>query len=242
MSFFMDCPNCNKKLRIRKAWKGRTIRCPACKQQFSVNPPDPPPEPAPAASAQTAEWISSIGEYLGWTVLSFAGIWLIYFFLSSCPRISFWILMPLIVFILIGAFDQLNRFIFSAALAGLIFWGLYAHNIIAGKYTKSLTAAETTQSEISISVKVSRKYFLSEGYVFTDDCEYKLYADDQCVATRNTTRTSVQFHVKVKKGSRLRAEMTSRGVGFSKTLEAPQQFEREEIAMREGQVISLECW
>jgi predicted Zn finger-like uncharacterized protein len=57
MSEIVACPHCQRKLNVRDELLGQTVRCPACGEMFTAEPPRPAPRPAapPAAYAETPE-------------------------------------------------------------------------------------------------------------------------------------------------------------------------------------------
>ncbi len=95
--------------------------------------------------------------------------------------------------------------------------------------------------DISITVNV-QKYISMSGESWKYNCEYKLYANDNCIASKNSTSMSVTFRVKVQKGAVLRAEMLPKNGfgGIAETLEGP-AFGESAKASRDGDVISIKC-
>lgn len=73
------------------------------------------------------------------------------------------------------------------------------------------------------------------------NCEYKLYANEQLVASRNSTSMYVTFNVKVEKGASLRAEMLPKNGfgGIAETLEGP--WGETATASYDEQYLIIEC-
>lgn len=98
------------------------------------------------------------------------------------------------------------------------------------------------ESKISVSVTVKKGGYYSWDSHWEYNCEFKLYANDQMVATRNSTSMSVTFNVKVEKGATLRAEMLPKNVfgGIAETLEGP-NWNKTATASYDGESITIEC-
>lgn len=69
MPAIVDCPACNRKLRIPDALLGKPVKCPTCGNMFSESAPPPPEmpalEPQPPAPSQTTRPCPACGEQVG---------------------------------------------------------------------------------------------------------------------------------------------------------------------------------
>ena len=107
--------------------------------------------------------------------------------------------------------------------------------------SSSARSYSPANSRISVSVTVKKwNYHYDSSWKY--NCEYKLYANDQLVASRNSTRMSVTFNVKVERGASLRAEMLPKNAygGIAETLEGP-NWNKTVTANYSGETLTIEC-
>ena len=92
-----------------------------------------------------------------------------------------------------------------------------------------------------IRVSVTVKYWITSSYEsWKWGCEYKLYADGQLVATKESKSMSVSFDVDVPDNAKLTATMASRnGFGATELHEGPWLGTKK--ALYSGQSITIEC-
>ena len=185
-------------------------------------------------------------------------VWLSVLYLKHYPKVSFWTLAPIAGITIFANYEIIHKFITMILCVGIIFWGWEVHHLNTSSHSGS-TSSSTSQtksysdsnyrseqyseSKISVNVTVT-KWFVGTYDSWKYNCEYKLYADNECVATRNSTSMSVSFrNVKVKKGAELRAEMLPKNGfgGVVETLEGPASWEEKITASYSGQFIKIEC-
>ena len=130
--------------------------------------------------------------------------------------------------------------IIAIVFAGVCFSLYNISNLNKHKTNKNLY----TSDKISVSVTV--KDWMSPDDTVKYSCEYKLYADNQLIASRNSCKLSADFlAVEVKKGACLRAEMLIKNGygGIEKTLEGPSSYGKmiNVIANQAGESFIIEC-
>ena len=130
--------------------------------------------------------------------------------------------------------------IIAIVFAGVCFSLYNISNLNKHKTNKNLY----TSDKISVSVTV--KDWMSPDDKVKYSCEYKLYADNQLIASRNSCKLSADFlAVEMKKGACLRAEMLIKNTygGIEKTLEGPSSYKKmiNVFANQAGESFIIEC-
>ena len=90
---------------------------------------------------------------------------------------------------------------------------------------------------VKVNVTVT-KWLAGYGASWKWGCEYRLFADDQLIASKNTKDMSVTFYVRVRRGAVLRGEMYPRnGFGATESLQGTSTV----IAGDSGEDLHIEC-
>ena len=258
--FITKCPHCNVELQAQDEWIGMEVECPECQKTFIIpkksgGKVELAQEKKTGSSPETTASNSSFtSSDCFWFIAILIGIPLLLYWWIDWPRTVFWCTLPLWGFCLILLYGDNKGKLAIAALAGVIWWGWNAHTRVeiptpkeTVKTSSSNTADsssekshQTHESKISVSVTVTK--LINYGEVWKYNCEYRLYADDQLIATKNSTSMTVHFKVKVEKGASLRAEMLGKnGFGaITDTLEGP-LLGKTATANYAGESIAIEC-
>ena len=132
-----------------------------------------------------------------------------------------------------------------------LFWYIVVGIVVAGGifgsvfYFCDITPQKQSALEkISVSVTVKQWMFNNDSVQYS--CEYRLYADNQLIANRNSSRLSTTFSaLKVEKGAQLRAEMLIKNGngGIAQTLEGPSSYYKMTniTANHAGESLTVEC-
>ena len=160
--------------------------------------------------------------------------------ISAHPRMGFCIFAPVFAVFLLKHRKNLHKFIVMMGLFGILFWAVPVFSNLDDSSSSSGSLVSFGKN-IRVKVTVQRGYF-SPGEYWKFGCEYKLYANDQCIATKNSKSMSVDFEVTVPKGASLRAEMLSKnGFGGTELKEGPPGWENA-VANEPGQRITIRCF
>lgn len=255
----VECPICSKTFTVRKpspklvknnsrTSSARKYYCSNCKKEY--------PEPVKFCSecgskiqnksSNRAKKASSTFFVWFWSIAILIGVPVLLTTWIDSPRTIFWCTLPLWGICLFAAFAYKAENLVYLLLGGMVFFGRLVYK--QGKTptpketvkTISSNTADSYKSKISVSVIVTKENSYDETWKY--GCEYRLYADDQLIATKNSTSMAVQFYVKVEKGASLRAEMLGRNAlgAIAKTLEGP-RISKTATANYAGETISIEC-
>ena len=256
-----DCPACGKTITIQKSGKKQEeqkllVGCLGGNVNIEHNTYSPTEDEnrhenaVKNKTAQENDNSYSLTSDIILLLLAAGIVWLTVLYLKHYPRVSFWTIAPIAGFIILAYYEQIHKFITMMLCAGIILWGWEVHHLNASSSSYSRTTSysdsnyrseQYSESKISVTVTVT-KWFVGPYDSWKYNCEFKLYADNECVATRNSTSMSVSFNIKVKKGAELRAEMlTKNGFGgIAETLEGPASWEEKITASYSGQNIKIE--
>lgn len=268
--FKFRCPYCLQKLEADEEWRGEPMECPNCHRQYNI----PEKVAASDAAADDADDVgsseSTSSDGLGERFRSGADAGKTFFRSIATASVSFIrknregiaatakvvFHLTLTVFIIYVMATMIYRCCSSGDNAAAEKDPAPAAPV-ANKPEPAAPAAKAPEPvayrppavedrkppRISIHVTVKKKFSIPGEY-YKYNCEYKLYADDVCIATKNSTSTMAFFDVKVPKGAALSAEMLGKNGfgGVADSISGPNFGESKPVASSEGQYITIDCW
>ena len=108
-------------------------------------------------------------------------------------------------------------------------------------HSHTVSKAPSAPSEMSVTVIVKDFLHASLGNTYKYSGEYRLYADDELIATKTSKSPSMQFKVRVRRGAQLRAQIDVKNAfGATAELYEPWTF-TETVARNPDETIVIEC-
>ena len=176
----------------------------------------PPPSSSGDKKSTDSKENEELGFWGGCVVLAISGgvLWLLWLFATGYPKTCFWIIAPVALLILIDiGFKRAKAILSVLLMGGIVWWGIWVHSggsPATEEKTPSPTPTPVEQTprnrKRSVSVEVKER-FNSDIRCYEIPNEYKLYANDECIATKYSKYDPVFFSIKVEEDTDLRAEI-----------------------------------
>ena len=172
-----------------------------------------PPDVAPNKKEPVKGDAEGRGGMVGLLVVIGIVVWLGWLGLSHWPRLSFWLLAPVIGVIVFANSGKIPKLVTVLLCAGIVFWGWKVHHLrhsASHKVKDGRSIKVKDGREVNLTVMVKRNGSDSEVYEswWEHGCEYRLFANGKCIASQQSSLMVVYFFdVKVKIGTKLYAEL-----------------------------------
>ena len=152
--FITKCPHCNAELQAQDEWIGMEVECPECQKTFIIpkksgGKVELAQEKKTGSSPETTASNSSFtSSDCFWFIAILIGIPLLLYWWIDWPRTVFWCTLPLWGFCLILLCGDNKGKLAMAVLAGVIWWGWWAH-------TQAPAATSAQANNIATEINVS---------------------------------------------------------------------------------------
>ena len=128
-------------------------------------------------------------------------VWLGWRFVFGFPRIAFWIIAPIIGFVILSCANKLNKFVLIMLCCGIVSWGWWAHHSKTSVpdtqngevSSQSVPSTQNGKAQSWMEIYKSRSYTSEISNVMSDFRHYDVMADNIYQQIQNGTYRTVQL-------------------------------------------------